>query len=323
MNCSILLNAALGCFLGAAVGDAAGGVIEFKPASVTPQGVRNAMTMPGGGVFNLSPGQITDDTELALALAAGLSNSSTPIFPSDEVAAQYHAWFESMPFDIGRTCQIAFRAKTNGDEMAQIAAGSSMNSQANGALMRIAPLAIWASNWSFSPEELAALAHADAKLSHPSKACQDASAAYLIAAVHLIKNFGDAAGAIAAAEAWAEKSACPVVKQWLLEESKQPDDTFKVSGGDMGWARHAFRLTFYHLRRSSTYEEAIYSVLLRGGDTDTNAAIVGGMIGALHGAASIPEYMKKAVLASRPASRPSLYWAASIPDVVEKLLVST
>ena len=52
-----------------------------------------------------------------------------------------------------------------------------------------------------------------------------------------------------------------------------------------------------HLRLQSSYEEAISDILHKRGDTDTNAAIVGGLIGALHGASAIPEYMKAPVLA--------------------------
>ena len=320
MACSVLMNAALGCFLGAAIGDAAGATLEFKPkSSITPQVVRHAMTMPGGGVWKVSPGQITDDTELAFALAAGLSTSTSPEFPRDAVAAQYSAWLKSSPFDVGITCSKAFKGKKGAEEMASNAVKYSMHSESNGALMRIAPLVLWASNYTLSPEELAALAHADAQLSHPAKACQDASAAYLIAAVHLLKNCGDAAGAVAAAETWALKYACPSVVHWLTVESKQSEDEFNVDES-IGWVRHAFKLTFSHLRKSSTYEDAIYSVLLQGGDTDTNAAIVGCMIGALHGAASIPSYMKEPVLTSRPSDRPSMYWAASVPSVVESLL---
>ncbi len=44
------------------------------------------------------------------------------------------------------------------------------------------------------------------------------------------------------------------------------------------------------------YEEAIEQTLLRSGDTDTNAAIVGGLMGAYWGASAIPEYMSRPVL---------------------------
>jgi hypothetical protein len=70
-------------------------------------------------------------------------------------------------------------------------------------------------------------------------------------------------------------------------------DDFGKNGGHV---KHAFRAAFYHLRRRSTLEEAVRDVLRRGGDTDTNACIVGGLLGALHGYCLIPEHLKKRVL---------------------------
>ena len=51
----------------------------------------------------------------------------------------------------------------------------------------------------------------------------------------------------------------------------------------MGWLKVAFCYSFYYLRNKYSYEDAIRDILLKGGDTDTNAAIVGGLIGCVHG----------------------------------------
>jgi ADP-ribosylglycohydrolase len=80
-------DAGLGCLLGACVGDAAGATLEFLGHKPTPDEVEGAITMSGGGVWGLSPGQITDDGELTLALALALSTSST--FPFEAMCG---AW---------------------------------------------------------------------------------------------------------------------------------------------------------------------------------------------------------------------------------------
>jgi hypothetical protein len=67
----------------------------------------------------------------------------------------------------------------------------------------------------------------------------------------------------------------------------------------MGWLRHALQLAFYHLRRRSAFQPGLRHTLLCGGDTDTNAAIVCGLLGALHGAAAIPEGLSLTVEAYR------------------------
>ncbi len=77
--------------------------------------------------------------------------------------------------------------------------------EANGALMRATPLGVWGHR--LPPEAVAAAARADAALSHPAQACRDASALYSIALAHLVAAPGDAQGALAAAEAWADAHA--------------------------------------------------------------------------------------------------------------------
>ena len=62
--------------------------------------VRAALKMPGGGVFGVGPGQITDDSELALCLAQGLVDSRYGE-QQGAVAAKYVQWLASEPFDIG------------------------------------------------------------------------------------------------------------------------------------------------------------------------------------------------------------------------------
>ena len=57
-----------------------------------------------------------------------------------------------------------------------------------------------------------------------------------------------------------------------------------------GWAKHAFVIGFFYLKKGNIgYEEVLYETLMLGGDTDTNACIVGGLIGALRGLKGIPQ----------------------------------
>ena len=74
----------------------------------------------------------------------------------------------------------------------------------------------------------------------------------------------------------------------------------------MGWLQRAFVLSFYFLLRSvdysqknklnDLYKDAIRLTIQEGGDTDTNAAIVGGMLGALVGIKNLPKEMVMKVL---------------------------
>ena len=53
--------------------------------------------------------------------------------------------------------------------------------------------------------------------------------------------------------------------------------------GSIGWLMIAFKWAFYYLFKETSYEDAIREILSKGGDTDTNAAIVGGLLGARDG----------------------------------------
>lgn len=88
--------------------------------------------MPGGGALNVGPGQFTDDGELTLSLCYALVKK----------------WYKSHPFDCGRTCARAFHVQ-EGSTLSTIlsnAARYNMLSEANGALMRVSPIAIFFQN---------------------------------------------------------------------------------------------------------------------------------------------------------------------------------
>ena len=69
-----------------------------------------------------------------------------------------------------------------------------------------------------------------------------------------------------------------------------------------GWAQRAFVLAFYFLQKwqalpsETFYQDAIKLTIQQGGDTDTNACIVGGLVGALAGVKDLPEDMLNPVL---------------------------
>lgn len=322
---------AFGAFLGVLCGDAAGATLEFTPVKITAEMARRAMHMPGGGNWRVGPGQITDDSELALSLAHTLTiNAPREGLPLDDIASKYHEWWRSSPYDIGNTCATAFdidreAADTHGIGAAMVhqSARWNMKSQANGSLMRILPLAIWASH--LPEEQIADAARREATLSHPNQVCQDCNAIYCIIVAHLIHHPSDRDGALKKANEFVKTQVHTVVKDWYQQESL--DISKMVCTRQIGHVRWAFTLAIYHLRQGTPYEKAIQDTLVMGGDTDTNAAIVGGMLGALHGVDNIPEFMKRPVLEFDCTSpvvgghqRPAAYRSAQVEELARALL---
>ena len=320
---------ALGAFLGAAVGDAAGGTLEFLMQRPTLDQVQQAMKMPGGGALWLAPGQITDDTELAICLAQGLvkSQSSERTQPGEidweSVAERYSSWVASEPFDIGNTTQSSLGTHIDPNlgcelSMRQAAATHCMGSKANGSLMRIVPLGIW--GHSVSTDELAELARKDSGLSHPNQTTCDAVACYTVAIAHLINHANDSAGAFSIAETWAKSNAGEEVNQWLDAAKKKIDVGYYPH---IGFVKYGFVHAFRHLLLGTPYIDAIQETLLGWGDTDTNACIVGGLIGAAQGCQAIPQQMQQAVIdcdTSQGQPRPMFLSASQIPGLVQQLV---
>ena len=66
----------------------------------------------------------------------------------------------------------------------------------------------------------------------------------------------------------------------------------------ISFIKNSFIWAFYYLKHCYFYEDAIKDILLKGGDTSINAAIVGGLIGALHGKNSLTKHHLKVLIKS-------------------------
>lgn len=332
-----------GTIVGAAVGDAAGASLEFyRHGTITRSVARNAMKMLGGGSLRIGPGQVTDDFELTRTLSNALALKNPNMsFPIDDIATGYIDWYNSHPFDIGRTCAKAFNSYTSYDvangltiseHMMNTALNLNIDSQANGALMRCSPIALWCRK--LSVDQAMEYARQDAMLSHPNKVCQDANAVFTLTLHHLINHPGDALGALRMAEEYVtnvtdESPIAQQVHDWVLVESKWPIDAISCDC-NIGWVRHAFVLAMHCLRNYEYgFEKAIELTLMKGGDTDTNASIVGALLGGLYGEPEIPLYMKNPVMLYRADQwtpnqlgyfRPSQYGTFNSLKVVDKVL---
>lgn len=315
-------NRIKGCLMGLFVGDAVGATLEFR-SQITDDDVRYAMTLPGGGRINVAPGQVTDDSELAIHLLRALHKKSPHDgFPKDEIAKEYITWFKSDPFDMGRTCRCAFGFANNAEEMILNAQKYNMNSEANGSLMRIAPLAIWLRH---TPDKIIEYAHKEAILSHPNPVCRDVNAMYCIALVGILNGLDP----IQFLDSYESEIQCEIVRRWYHDSKTLSLDDI-VCNINIGHVKHAFILVFYFLRNKVGFEEALYETLRKGGDTDTNAAIVCAMLGAFHGYDSIPDVMKTKVLQFDCAShkpmgrapgynRPNIYRISDALQILESL----
>ena len=289
--------------LGALVGDAAGATLEFCGRPVTEEMALNAMKMPGGGRIRVGPGQITDDGELTLTLWRSLNSFDTSqVVPILTLMKGYNDWYKSCPFDMGRTCGIAFetfydyflgRNVKTVQGCKDIINNINALSEANGALMRATAIATWIAKNPIADIQMGVeCAKEDSRLSHPSIVCQEVNAIYVFAIIHLLRGKSPAETLQLTTDFVTNTITSDKVRAWFFDESL--DITYLDATKQIGHVRWGFVLAIYFLRNPAvSYEDAIKITLMKGGDTDTNAAIVGGMVGAYQ---TIPEYMLKPVL---------------------------
>jgi ADP-ribosylglycohydrolase len=303
------LDRAQGCLLGQLIGDSLGGLVEFRSTNSIlaeyPNGVRELRS--GGGTWNLLAGQPTDDSELALMLARTLVHHRR--FDADAVLKGYIYWYRSGPFDVGMTT-----ARALGSRM------PNPDSQANGSLMRISPLGVFGFR---KPVYAAEWARQDSELTHPHPICQDACAVFVNAVAIAIRDGASARTCLEAAEDEAHEA---MIREVLRQAYETPPPVF--DDGRQGWVLIALQNAFYQALHVSSAEEGLVDTVMRGGDTDTNAAIAGALLGAIHGRKGIPERWQSEVLACRPGfegkecrhPRPPAFWPADALELAEDLL---
>lgn len=324
-----LFSRAQGCLLGQLAGDALGSIVEFAGADAIrreyPGGLRKMAPSP---VHHTLAGQPTDDSELALMLARTLLLSGSAGYVAEDVAAAYVYWYESPPFDLGGTTAAALGpmagAKCAGTSLVEAAQRTArQESEANGALMRQSPLAIW--GHALDAATLDAVVREDTRLTHPNRACQDASAAYIVALAGVIREGLDAEQAYELALVWdREHGDSPTVTKALRDARNRPPP-FEPN---IGHVIIALQNAFYQALHATTLEEGVVATVMGGGDTDTNAAIAGALLGALHGGRAIPAQWRQAVLTCRPLSgiaeiqcpRPRPFWPVDALRLAEQLV---
>ena len=302
---------ALGCLLGQCAGDALGSLVEFRSpdgiAREYPGGVRD---LADGGTWNTIAGQPTDDSEMALALARALAQEGA--YDARAARAAYVAWIESGPFDCGATIAAGLRGRPNPD------------SQANGAMMRVSPLGVFGAGR--DPRMVAEWARQDAALTHPNPVCVQANALFVMAIAHAVETGAGGERLFAriadeAARIGAEEALRDAVR---AAERAPPADVVS----QQGWVLIAFRNALWQLLHAPSLEEAVVDTVMRGGDTDTNAAICGALLGAVHGRGAVPARWAERVLDCRPRAgrpgvfrpRPRRFWPTDLPALAERLL---
>lgn len=188
--------------------------------------------------------------------------------------------------------------------------------------MRISPLAIWGSK--LKVVDLEKVVIAELSLTHPNPAVLEAGITYCLAIQHLLANSGDMKGAFEKVSDYIQNKPKCTIASWLASVNSEELPLASVKSA---WVKIAWCYAMYYLKKEERdYPKIIEEVLSKGGDTDTNACIVGAVIGAAIGLDKIPkdwiEKIKNVDVSQRGARcrRYSNYNPRNAFDVVPKLL---
>lgn len=304
------LDRAKGCFLGLIAGDNLGSLVEFEYKSGIrrryPNGIK---TMQNGGTFNTIKGQPTDDGEMALALARAIIKKGC--YNQDTVKEAYIAWLNSRPFDVGNTIRQGLNGIPNS------------HSEANGALMRIAPLGIFCADMDTDlPNTRLNAAIEDAVITHPNPICLEINKLFTLLLKQIIERNPNRAEVIGLVNNLANISESGPIRDLVKSSRTQKPADFETN---MGHVIIAFQNALYHVQNTDKIVDAISETIMEGGDTDTNAAIVGALMGAMYGAESIPTDWINCIRNCRPDQhtpepRPSEYWPCDVEELAVGLL---
>ena len=277
------MYSAIGALIGAAAGDALGAPFEFKPSGLYgrtfPTPVLGGIgEMIGGGAFHWAPGEFTDDTQMAVALAEALIAERVEFDP--EIVWNHFVAWSTRANDIGNTTRLAL-AGSSYRTAAENAHRRLGRSGSNGAVMRISPIGIAGVQW--GSEKTKQIAFAQAALTHydPIAGLSAYIAAELIRQLILDGSIENTLQEIALCidDAFRDTFATFFVNSWHPSEwTEERNSSAIVCLAQAVWA----------VRTTSSFEDAVTTAVNLGDDADTVAAVTGAIAGALYGIQNIP-----------------------------------
>jgi len=271
-----MLDKIKGGIFGVAVGDALGVSCEFMDPVQIKRMYGYVTEITGGGIFMFEEGEVSDDTEMTIAVAKGiLKNSDNPI-PS--IGEEFIRWSDTLPKDMGIITEKVFEVY-DGDWFYAAELAHRMNmgrSAGNGSLMRVLPVALFYSVLSQSIR----IAHLQSKMTHHDDLASEACVLYTKIA-HRLLNGESLRTSI-------KNEVTGTVYETVLygEPSCDPD----------GYVVHTLQSVLYVLLSTNSFEEVVQTCTNNGFDADTTSAIAGGLAGIYYGFESIPKrYVDKLI----------------------------
>lgn len=274
---SASLNRSKACILGLAIGDAVGASVEFRArGSFEP-----VTDMTGGGKFQLDAGQWTDDTSMALCLAQSLIDCKG--FDAADQMEKYIRWFDegyysckSKGFGLGKTIGRAIGRYIKSGDPYQ--GDPNPSASGNGALMRIAPIAIY---YQDDLQEVLHYGESMTRTTHGSSECLDSSQLFL-SMLNKALSGCEKNSILQTSIQTGSSSIENICNQTYLNKSES-----EIKGS--GYVVEGLEAAIWCFATTTSFKGAILKAVNLGDDADTTAAICGQLAGAYYGFEDLPQ----------------------------------
>lgn len=278
--------------LGVCVGDALGVPVEFTSRE---ERLREPVTsMQGYGTYNQPPGTWSDDSSLTFCLAESLCQG----FSLDAIAQSFCLWHDQgywtphgTVFDIGMATSTAIR-HLRWDRVSPLESGcTDEKSNGNGSLMRILPMAFYYQSLEFP--ELIKRVHQVSSITHAHLRSQMACGIYISIAIRLLEGDAPATAYFKGIQKIHQSYNQPPYTSELDKFTRVLDGKiaqFPMEAIQSGsYVIHTLEAALWCFLTSTSYPQSVLKAVNLGSDTDTTAAVTGGLAGLYYGIEQIPQ----------------------------------
>lgn len=312
----VIVDRARGALLGLAVGDALGAALDGKGLAAPPFPALHTgqSQMTGGGPFMLKPGQVSDETQLAIIVAQSLK-AARALNP-DDLIQRYRAWV-TVAFDIPPLIrEVLDHGRGTGFPLESAKAvwlKHQKRANSNSPLSRTAPIGVLYAN---QPDLRARTSADECALTHYDPRCQLACVALNSGIGHAIHRVNETKEQLVSKASSEMALGAAHFGRKDKEFVRDTNEALALLRGDLKLAatadpqlygpelhlhqtpsvvRLAFRYAFWSLFHAPSFEAGLVDIINRGGDTDANAAVAGALLGAWYGESAIPARWKAEV----------------------------